>query len=1089
MSKTGEFTETLIDLIDGSVRNQIGGFSSNNKLVLGGSGGPGGGSGIPWGGVVGQLIQRLVTFDTTEAGTMCILPSSSILDNLNRIRYHQIPATWFEVSPIEPRGLQVHVDSGIWYFEEGSLLNFGGADSPTITLPTLNPRIDTLYVTVSGILGFERGVEHPTPSGIIPTISGVLPLWQVYVPPGAAGIGWPCETLSGYLYEDVRPFLTYPPGSGGGGTPGVSTHNLLDSTVHLDTQTNAPTQGSMVVATSDPLWSELEVGTGHQMLKVNAGGTLPAWESFNWTNLANAIAADMAHDHSNAAEGGEVPLTSLGSYAQGSIPRGGAADWEAHDASTDGAALAGDGTDVVSTLTPTWKGAHTHEAAIIMGNHQSIGQTAGPTITFDDDGDFLEITGCMVSFGHTMPLVMIDINSADPNKNGILLGSGTPPNHLGMIRFTGDDFFGFTPSGWLSLTASGTAGGGGVGNHNLLSIVHPDTVPNAALRGFIVRGDNLDRWERYDASTDGAALVGDGNDIISTLTPTWKGVHTHEANIVLDDGAGDSPHLIFVNQSNDQVALYLEETGNNFVILLPDAAGGSQVEIHDSGDATVFSVDSDGNMLTEGTSIYGSNVFYSGNLMVFDADFDTYIDPSVDDVLDIYIGAALDFSFTANAFNVLAGSAIVMGGNTTIGQAAGPLLTFDDGNNYLEIMGCSVGIGTAAPAGVLHVSLADNVSSIVQTTDDASYARFHVRNDQGAGAYIDFIMYGSAAAGNLLGVTKANRGYLLCGGAQNVGLVIGTYPNDPVVFSQNNLERMRIAPGGVVGIGTPTIPHGGVGYAKFALEGTNANAAGPHIQYTTSTDNYPVFQQLNWGHDHIVMAFDAYFDGADKSSDAGSNFAITKAGDVLKLQYDSGVAQGGAVTWNDGFIMNTTGNVGIGLSPSFRLDVKDNIAGYVSKFFNDGGVTHMGIDVWCGADTNPADRLVNLADGNGTAIGYIVGNAGGGVTYHSASDIRNKEVIGSISPRFALEALNEVFPIRYVGKGLTAKTGRHNIGFSAQDVEKVFPEVVRYDKEVDTYSLDYAGLTPILWAQNQALLERIIELETRYEQDIEEERK
>jgi len=181
---------------------------------------------------------------------------------------------------------------------------------------------------------------------------------------------------------------------------------------------------------------------------------------------------------------------------------------------------------------------------------------------------------------------------------------------------------------------------------------------------------------------------------------------------------------------------------------------------------------------------------------------------------------------------------------------------------------------------------------------------------------------------------------------------------------------------------------------------------------------------------------------------------------------------------------HSTGHVGIGhIVPAFRLDVKDDVMGYISKFFNDGGVTHLGIDIWCGADTNPADVLINFADGNGTALGYVVGNAGGGVTYHSISDIRNKVVIGSISPQLALEALNEVSPIRYVGKDLTAETGRHNIGFSAQDIEKIFPEVVRYDKEVDTYSLDYAGLTPILWAQNQALLRRIVELETKYQEE------
>ena len=47
---------------------------------------------------------------------------------------------------------------------------------------------------------------------------------------------------------------------------------------------------------------------------------------------------------------------------------------------------------------------------------------------------------------------------------------------------------------------------------------------------------------------------------------------------------------------------------------------------------------------------------------------------------------------------------IVMGDGGTIGQAAGPLLAFDDTNDYLEITGANVGIGTTAPATKLEVA-------------------------------------------------------------------------------------------------------------------------------------------------------------------------------------------------------------------------------------------------------------------------------------------------------------------------------------------------------------------------------------------------
>jgi hypothetical protein len=42
-------------------------------------------------------------------------------------------------------------------------------------------------------------------------------------------------------------------------------------------------------------------------------------------------------------------------------------------------------------------------------------------------------------------------------------------------------------------------------------------------------------------------------------------------------------------------------------------------------------------------------------------------------------------------------SSLIVSNGGTVGQAAGPLLTFDDTNNYLEITGCKVGVGTAVP--------------------------------------------------------------------------------------------------------------------------------------------------------------------------------------------------------------------------------------------------------------------------------------------------------------------------------------------------------------------------------------------------------
>jgi len=143
---------------------------------------------------------------------------------------------------------------------------------------------------------------------------------------------------------------------------------------------------------------------------------------------------------------------------------------------------------------------------------------------------------------------------------------------------------------------------------------------------------------------------------------------------------------------------------------------------------------------------------------------------------------------------------------------------------------------------------------------------------------------------------------------------------DILRFDTAGSEVMVIDDAGKVGIGTSTIPHGGVGYAKFAIEGPAASAAGPHIQYTVDSDDYPVFQQIHWGHDNSGLSFDAYYDGAWRSSDVGSNFQIYKIGDLLQFRYDSGIAAGDAVTWNNGLVMDTSGYVGIGTdSPASDL--------------------------------------------------------------------------------------------------------------------------------------------------------------------------
>lgn len=99
------------------------------------------------------------------------------------------------------------------------------------------------------------------------------------------------------------------------------------------------------------------------------------------------------------------------------------------------------------------------------------------------------------------------------------------------------------------------------------------------------------------------------------------------------------------------------------------------------------------------------------------------------------------------------------------------------------------------------------------------------------------------------------------------------------------------------GPGPTEVPVGGYGTAKLYINGTDSDETGtPAIQFTADADDYPLAHVFPYTHDNVNLAFDAYHDGGWKSSDAGSNFVLSKFGDNLNVWYDSGTAVGTALS-------------------------------------------------------------------------------------------------------------------------------------------------------------------------------------------------
>ena len=276
---------------------------------------------------------------------------------------------------------------------------------------------------------------------------------------------------------------------------------------------------------------------------------------------------------------------------------------------------------------------------------------------------------------------------------------------------------------------------------------------------------------------------------------------------------------------------------------------------------------------------------------------------------------------------------------------------------------------------------------------------------------------------------------------------------DKIRFDTAGLQRLLIDPSGNIttpngdnglGLGTVTVPHGGVGAAKLAIEGSDSNfGAGPHVQMTTTGDDYPLMQILPYAHDNVAISFDAYHDGTTwKSSDAGSNFQIYKLSDALHFYYNSGVAQGSsAQPWSSGAYLSATSGywgIGTGLAMNANTDI----------VFTDG--------TWTGEKARKiqahsghiyyqsASHIFRNASGtNNFQIDGTNCIATGNITaYGSISDERLKENIEVIE--------NPIDKIKDL-KGVTfnyKKDGSKSTGLIAQDLEKVLPEAVYTSKTI-----------------------------------------
>jgi hypothetical protein len=221
MNRIPEFPQMYLEYLRASQRSY-----SLSPVWLGGTSGSNGGVGGPPGGFLGQLPQSKVTYDTTEASAILTSGSSSLVDNLNHIRWMITSGSFGSFGSIGGSGVAGRV--AVWT-SASSLGSYGGFT----------------YDSVGGVLSITSG------SGYI-NQSAAYQVWNNKVikfdaPTEIDTTGATSGSFLGYNGTKWVPMMVSASG-GGGGSSGISGSGTATQIAYF-------TSGSVLSSTPSLAWN------------------------------------------------------------------------------------------------------------------------------------------------------------------------------------------------------------------------------------------------------------------------------------------------------------------------------------------------------------------------------------------------------------------------------------------------------------------------------------------------------------------------------------------------------------------------------------------------------------------------------------------------------------------------------------------------------------------------------------------------------------------------------------------------------------------------------------------------------------------
>ena len=361
------------------------------------------------------------------------------------------------------------------------------------------------------------------------------------------------------------------------------------------------------------------------------------------------------------------------------------------------------------------------------------------------------------------------------------------------------------------------------------------------------------------------------------------------------------------------------------------------------------------------------------------------------------------------------------GANTWAELQGTRLNVADDVNIVLQPGGGNIGIGTSSPSAALHVNT---------TRSSGTYVNILTLSDNVTGVQTSGFGVRILATSNNE-QAKSAIAFEADGGTNNDTAIAFYTQTSAAALSQ----RLIIDKNGTVRVNT-------------SISSTNYKFGVSGSAYINGTNNKGVF----------------ITDNATYASIVGLNSAIS-AYNPLELRASGTDYQ---------LYLATDGKVGIKTgSPTKDLHVCGGSAVLrvgPDYFVANGSTDRDYIDLIADGSTtqivspNEMFRISNPGGGAGSYCLMMISGTGGVVltngstSWASASDLRLKNINSEITN--AISKLNTLRAINFSWK--TDIDNKNNVGLIAQEVEKVFPEVISYDSQVDSYGIRYTELIPIL---------------------------